>query len=96
MCEDCSGFSARAYILNLVLLEVWNVADNKPGQASTEVDELVHQEGHDTGSEDVILHPSIPGGPQPLSIVEVDVVLGYLVELTPVGLRGGVEERGGG
>jgi hypothetical protein len=35
----------------------------------------VHDERHDASGQDIILHPSIPGGPQSLNNIEVSVVL---------------------
>ncbi|KAJ5806951.1 hypothetical protein N7474_010543 [Penicillium riverlandense] len=43
----------------------------------------MHDEGHDAGSEDIILHPCVPGGPQALGDVQVGIVLGNLGELGP-------------
>jgi hypothetical protein len=45
----------------------------------------MHHEGHNTGSQDIVLHPRVPGGPQPLCDIELGVVLSDFFELTPVG-----------
>ena len=46
--------------LNLVLVEVGDLADYDPGNAAAEVDDLVHDEGHDSGGEDIVLHVRVP------------------------------------
>lgn len=46
--------------LNLVAAEEWDLIHDHVGQAAAEVDNLVKDETHDTGSEDVVLHPKIP------------------------------------
>lgn len=53
----------------------------------------MHHKRHDAGSQDIILHPSIPGGPQPLNDIEVGVVFRNFVKLAPV-RRGRRESRG--
>lgn len=45
----------------------------------------MHDEGHDAGCEDIVLHVGIPCCPCFLEKVEVDVVLGDLVEVVRVG-----------
>lgn len=79
------------YVLNLVLVEVGNTVDNDPGKRAAEVDEFVHHEGHDTSGEHVVANVRIPGHPQFLKVVEVNIVLRNLVELVPVCV-GGVRE----
>jgi len=58
----------------------------------------VHEEGHDAGGQDVIANEGVPGGPETLEVVELDVVLGDLFELAPVSAalvwEGGVEDGG--
>ena len=49
------GFAT--YVLNLVLVEEGDGIDDDPGQRSSEVDSLVHDEAENAGGEDVILHP---------------------------------------
>lgn len=56
----------------------------------------MHDEGQDSRCQDIVLHESIPCGPQAFKHIEVHIVLGYLVELAPVGIRRRVEEAGGG
>ena len=56
----------------------------------------MHGEGHDAGSENIILQICIPSRPQALQKIKVDVVLGHLIELAPVSVgRGGKEGRCG-
>lgn len=63
------------YILNLVVFQQTQAIDDDPGQGASEVDDFVHDERHDASGQDIILHPSIPGGPQSLNNIEVSVVL---------------------
>lgn len=72
-------------ILNLPFLEVRDSITNHPRQAATKVDELMHDEGHDTGSEDIICDPSIPGSPHLLEDVEGAIDLADVVVMGPVG-----------
>lgn len=63
------------YGLNLVLLEVGNLVDDDPWQGAAEVDDLVHDEAHDTGGEHVVADVCVPRSPHALEVVEVDIVL---------------------
>ena len=76
-CSFCSWlFSVETtYALNLVFVEVWNHADDDPGQTAAEVDGLVHDEAHDTGGERVVADVGVPRSPHALEVVEVDIVL---------------------
>jgi len=65
----------EAYLLNLVLVEIGNTVNDDPGQRSAKVHGLVHDERHDSGSQDVVAHPSVPSEPHLLKVVELDVVL---------------------
>ena len=56
--------------MNLVFVELWHAVDNDPGEGASEVDELMHGEGHDSSSEDIVLHVGIPGSPETLKDVE--------------------------
>lgn len=46
--------------LNLVLVEVGDAVDDDPGETAAEVDNLVHAEAQDAGSEDIVLHVGVP------------------------------------
>lgn len=46
--------------LNLVFVEVWYRIDYDPRDAAAKVDSLVHDETHDTGRKDIILHVGVP------------------------------------
>jgi hypothetical protein len=81
------------YALNFVFVEVWDHADDDPGQAAAEVDGLVHDKAHDTSSERIVADVCVPRSPHALKVVEVDIVLGHLVEVVPVGVCG-VREHG--
>lgn len=83
------------YLLHLVLSEVWNTVDDDPGQRTAKVKDLVDEERHDTRGQDVVTHPCVPGQPHLLKVVELDIVLGDLLEGAPVGvLRHGRQNRG--
>lgn len=83
--------------LDLVLAEVGDLIRDHEGDASAEVDDFVHDEAHDTGSEGVILHEQVPSSPEALSNVEVNIVLGNFFEDGKVvrGLVGSFESREG-
>lgn len=53
----------------------------------------MHYEAHDTSGKDIVAHVCIPSRPQLFEVVELEVVLGYLVELVPVCVLG-VREHG--
>ena len=55
----------------------------------------MHEEAHDARGEDVVAHEGVPRRPQPLEVVELQVVLGDLVELVPVGVLRVREHRVG-
>ena len=80
-------------VLNFILIEVGNAVDDKPWEGAAKVDDLVHQEGHDAGREHIILNIGVPRSPHALKDVEVDIVLGDLVKLAPIGIGGGGEKR---
>jgi hypothetical protein len=94
-CSFCSWLLSveTTYALNFVFVKVWDHADDDPGQAAAEVDGLVHDEAHDTGSERIVADVCVPRSPHALEVVEMDIVLGHLVEVVPVGVCG-VREHG--
>ncbi len=47
-------------VLNLPLVEEGDGVDDDPGQCSPKVYKLVHDEAHNTGREDIVLHPEVP------------------------------------
>lgn len=47
-------------LLDLVLVEIGDVSDNDPGETATEINDLVHDEAHDSGGQDIILHVEVP------------------------------------
>jgi len=49
--------------LQLPSSEVWDAVDDVPRQRSGEIHELVQDEKHDTGGQDVVVHVAVPGGP---------------------------------
>jgi hypothetical protein len=48
------------YVLDLVLVEIGDHANNEPRQAPAKVNDFVHDEAHDSRGKSVILHPEIP------------------------------------
>jgi hypothetical protein len=76
--------SRNLMLLNLVLVEIGNAVDNHPRERATEVDEFVHQEGHDTSGEHIVTNVGVPRHPQLLKVIEVYIVLGHLFKLVPV------------
>lgn len=46
--------------LDLVLLEIWDLADDDPGERATKVDRFVHDKTHDTGGENIVVHVGVP------------------------------------
>ena len=76
----------RTYALDLVLLEVGDLICDHPWEAATEIDDLVHREGHDSCGEHVVLHVGIPCCPGLFEHIEVYIVLGDLLKV--VGVRG--------
>lgn len=77
----------RTHDLNLVLFEVWDLVHYYEWESSAEVDDLVHDEGHDAGGEDIVLHVGVPCCPSLLEGTEVDIVLSDLIEMLGVGDR---------
>ena len=55
--------AGRTYVLDLVLVEVGDHVDDDPGQGAPEVDQLMQDERHDAGSQDVVLHVGVPRSP---------------------------------
>ena len=90
--QDASQGSA--YCLDLVLLEVWDLVHDHEGQSAAEVDQLVHNEGHDARGKHIILHVGVPRGPCLLEHIEVDVVLSDLVEMVGVADRHSSRSKG--
>ena len=87
----------KSHLLDLVFPEHGQHVDYYPGQRATKVDGLVHDEGHDACSEDIVLHVGVPGHPHALGVVERDMVLGDFFEGAPVGvLCHRRQEAGGG
>ncbi|EKG20031.1 hypothetical protein MPH_02662 [Macrophomina phaseolina MS6] len=74
--------------LNLVLVEERDAVDDDPRQRATKVDDLVHDERHDAGGQDIVVHVGVPGKPEALEVIEGDIVLRNLVESLPVGVGG--------
>jgi hypothetical protein len=63
------------YLLNFVFSEVGNLVDDDPWQTSAEVDDLMHDEAHDTSGKHIIADVCVPRSPHALEVVEVDIVL---------------------
>lgn len=85
--QSSSIFNGYAYILNLVLPEKTESVDDNPRKRSSKIHHFVHHERHDAGCKDIVLHESVPGLPQSLENIEVDIVLGDFLVVAPVRLR---------
>lgn len=88
--QNCTKVPRNTYVLNFVLPEETKSVDENPWKRSAKVYDFVHHEGHDTGCEDIVLHVGVPGGPESLENIEMDIILGDFFELAPVclGCRG--------
>lgn len=73
------------YLLQLVFVEVRNFVHDYERESSSEVDKLVHGEGHDTSSKDIVLHVGIPCCPHLLENPKVDIVHGDIIVVIGVG-----------
>ena len=62
------------YVLNLVFVEVWHAVDDHPWDRAAEVDNLVHEERHDSSGQDIVADKGVPGGPETFKVVELDIV----------------------
>lgn len=76
------------YTLNFVSVEKTRAIDEDPRKTAAEVEQLVDNEGHDAGSQDIILYPRIPCNPQSLCYAQVDVGFGDILILAPIGAWG--------
>jgi hypothetical protein len=63
-------------------MEVWNLINDNPWKRATEIDDFVHDEGHDTSGKHIVLHVCVPRSPKTLEDIQVDIVLADLVELS--------------
>ncbi len=87
----------QTYALDFKLPEVRNLVHDHERYAAAEVNQLVQDERHDPGGENVILHIGIPRSPCLFENVEVDIVLRDVVKVVGIGDRGGeggIPERG--
>jgi len=80
-----SPLALHTHVLNLVFVEIWNAVDDHPRQRSTKIDNLVHEKGHDASGQDIIADKGVPGSPETLKVVELNIVFGDFFELAPVG-----------
>lgn len=79
------GCRWRFLVLELVFSEPGEPIRNEPNQRAAKVDGFMHDEGHDAGSQYIILHIGIPCRPHTLHEIEVAIVLRYLLKLAPIG-----------
>ena len=82
------GVRLATYTLNLVSLEETQAIDEDPRKRAAEVEQLVDDEGHDAGGQDIILHPRIPCDPQSLCHAQVGIGFGDILILAPIGAGG--------
>lgn len=47
-------------VLDLVLVEIGDAIDDDPWETASKVDEFVHDEAHDSGCKDIVLHELVP------------------------------------
>ena len=52
------------YVLDLVFIKSWYALDDHPRERATKIYDFVHDKGHDSRCEDIILHEGIPGNPE--------------------------------
>lgn len=78
------GSSGVTYVLNLVFVKVGHAVNNHPRKRATEVDDFVHEEGHDSSGQDIVANEGVPGRPETLKVVELNIVFRNLLKLTPV------------
>jgi len=71
--------------LKLVFVEIGDTVDYYPGKGTSKVDGFVHDKGHDSSREDVVLHICIPGRPEAFEDVEMDIVFRELVVDAKIG-----------
>lgn len=83
-----SGGRFATYTLNLVSLEETQAIDEDPLKRAAEVEQLVDDEGHNAGGQDIILHPRIPCDPQSLCHAQVGIGFGDILILAPIGAGG--------
>lgn len=57
------------HTLNLVLPKEPERIDDNPRQSTTEIHDFMHKEGHEAGSQDIVLHVSVPCCPESLEDV---------------------------
>jgi hypothetical protein len=84
------------YLLDLEPLEIWDHVDDNPGQRTPKVDGFVHNKGHDSGGQNIVLHERVPRKPELLGIIEGDIILGDLLERAPVCILRHWRVEGGG
>lgn len=77
-------------LLDLVLLEVWDLADDEPWQTSTEVDQLVCEEEQQTCGKQVVVHVVVVRPPDLFDGMQVRELVEVVVDTRPIG---GVVER---
>lgn len=82
------GVTLATYTLNLVSIEETQAIYEDPWKRAAEVEQLVNDEGHDAGGQNIILHPRIPCDPQSLCHAQVDIGLGDILILAPIGAGG--------
>ena len=56
------------YRLDLVFAEIGDAVDYYPWEGTAEIDDFVHDKGHDTCCEDIVLHVRVPSLRKSVSI----------------------------
>lgn len=85
--KDSSEIDLCTYILDFIFVKVRYSVDDHPWEGTPKVEQLMKHKRHDARSKDIILQVGIPGSPETLEEVQVDMILGDLVEMGQVGLR---------
>lgn len=66
----------RTHVLDLPSAEVGDGVNDQPRDGTTEVDNLVEHEAHQTGCDDRVAHPDVVARPcslQPVQVLQVDI-----------------------
>lgn len=78
----------NTHVLDLIILQETKAVYKNPRQRATKINNLMHQERHDTRSENIVLHPGIPRRPHPFHDVQIGMMLRNLGELAPISVDG--------
>ena len=60
-------------------MEVWDLVNYDPWKRSSEVNNFMHNKGHDASGEDIVLHVRVPCCPSALKDIKLNELLGNLL-----------------